>query len=431
MSASAPTDDERLLTRRLASLSALRLGLLIALLALASTLYFGANFDSQGASFRVLLATLVAAFGSAAVVAILLLRRTLLVPVAYAQLVLDAATWTVVAWLSGGTSSGATSFLGLTVVSGAIALGARGAVFGAVTSATALATLTALLVRGTIRPPSDLPSYPTSWAALSYPLTLNLLVLVVVAILAGYLAERLRRAGGALQVANQRADEAERLAVLGRFAAGLAHEIRNPLGAIAGSVQLLAEAPGLGEEEKLLCGIISREAARLNDLVTDMLEVSRPRRPEKTQVDLAALAREVVQLQTASGRGAEVRVRCDGDGPLPILADGAQLRQVTWNLVRNAIQASGAGAEVTVTTARLPDGRATLEVKDDGPGIPDSARPRLFDAFFTTRSHGVGIGLALVKRIVDDHGFSIEVDSDEGEGATFRVIVPAEAIETA
>ena len=124
-------------------------------------------------------------------------------------------------------------------------------------------------------------------------------------------------------------------------------------------------------------------------------------------------------------------VRYDGPSDSERLitrADAGQLRQVVWNLVRNAVQASSPGAKVLVRVAadvaaskRRSNGATLLEVHDDGAGIGAEAKGRLFDAFFTTRSSGMGIGLAVVKRIVDEHGWRIEVESNEGRGATFRV----------
>ena len=197
-----------------------------------------------------------------------------------------------------------------------------------------------------------------------------------------------------------------------------------------GSAQLLRSAEGLGEEARHLCAIVERETCRLNDLVDDMLQLARPRRPVLTEVDAARTAREVVALATQSGRGADMVVRYEGPSDpdqLVLRADAGQLRQVVWNLVRNAVQASSPGAEVRVRVFK-PDGEGrgaspsvVLEVHDDGPGIEAEAKQRLFDAFFTTRSSGMGIGLAVVKRIVDDHGWRIEADSREGRGATFRV----------
>jgi two-component system, NtrC family, sensor histidine kinase HydH len=254
-------------------------------------------------------------------------------------------------------------------------------------------------------------------------LAVNALVERVVALLAGTLAERLRWTGGELAAATERANQAERMAALGRLAAGLAHEIRNPLGSIAGSVGLLRSAPGLTDEDRQLFDIIQRETGRLNDLVSDMLDLSRPRRPDIASVDVARLARDVVDLAGASGRSAsDVRVRYEGPESLTVRADGAQLKQLLWNLVRNGVQASGSGDDVDVVVRLGPRG-VELAVVDRGAGIDPTAKERLFDAFFTTRSQGTGVGLALVKRIADDHGFAIDVESDAGEGAAFRVFL--------
>jgi signal transduction histidine kinase len=240
-------------------------------------------------------------------------------------------------------------------------------------------------------------------------------------LLTSYLADRLRTAGGRIVEAEARAESAERLAVLGRLAAGLAHEIRNPLGSIAGSVQLIRTSPSLSVEDRKLCEIIQREAARLNELVTDMMDVARPRKPEPAVVNASRLAREVVELASKSGRAvSDVTITYAGGEDVAVNADAAQLRQLIWNLVRNAVQASTAGGTVRVSVNCESDA-VVLRVEDDGVGIDPEAKERLFDAFFTTRSHGTGIGLAVVKRIADDHGFAIDVDSERGRGAVFRV----------
>jgi signal transduction histidine kinase len=212
--------------------------------------------------------------------------------------------------------------------------------------------------------------------------------------------------------------------MLGRIAAGLAHEIRNPLGSIRGSIEMLRESPALSREDRQLCDIIEREARRLNDLVGDMVDLSKPRAPRPEATDVAGLAREVVALASNAARGSDVRVRYDGpDGEALARCDGAQMRQVLWNLVRNAIQASSAGATVTVRV-RTDDGAVTLDVDDQGPGIPEGAGRRIFEDFFTTRTHGAGIGLAVVRRIVADHeamGARLAVKRAEGGGASFQV----------
>jgi len=417
------------LPRRLAWLTALRLAFAVLALGLVSLFYLRTGYGLASFTLRLTLATLAGAFVLAATYALILRSGRYLERLADAQLVLDQATWTLVVYLSGGASSGATSFYGLTCLVGASLTGLRGASIAAVTGGLFYGGLVTSLARGLIHPPPDQPAsiYVLSADELSFYMTVNVLVLVVVALLAGALADRLRWTGGELALATQRADQAERMAALGRLATGLAHEIRNPLGSIAGSIQLLRQASVLSEEDRRLCDIIQREASRLNDLVTDMVDLTKPRKPQLAPVDVAVLAREVVELASGSGRAvSDVEIAYDGLSTAVIRADGAQLRQLVWNLVRNGVQASNAGDVVRVRVASDARGNVELTVADTGIGIDEAAKERLFDAFFTTRSQGTGVGLAVVKRIADEHGFPIGVESAEGRGALFRVALGRE-----
>ena len=417
---------------RLAWLTGLRLAVVTVFLVVTTTVYAG-GFPPGGFSSKFAFATIGGAYLLAAIYAALLRIGRALESVAFVQLVTDQIVWTGIAYISGGATSGAASLYMLTCMSGAILLGMRGAFVAALWGFCSFALLCAGFVSGLLAPPLDQPlgTYATKWGDVAYPLFVNLFAIFVVTLLAGYLAERLRRTGGELvevravaEEATARAEEAERLALLGRIAAGLAHEIRNPLGAIAGSIELLRTGGTLPPDDVKLCELIERETSRLNDLVGDMLSLSKPRAPAKHRVDVCSLCRDVVSLAARSGRGGDVVVRFEGPARVEVLADMSQMRQVVWNLVRNAIAASSAGEEVVVRVAQRDDGSVTLEIVDQGAGVAPDARGRLFDAFFTTRSQGVGIGLAVVKRILDDHGFVIEVDSVEPRGTTFRVIVP-------
>ena len=415
------------LPRRLAWLTGARLLFMSVALALVGALYLGGQYDVRPYTLRIGLLTFGSGFSLTALYAVLLRRGKRLELLADAQLVLDQLTWSVVVYLTGGAASGATSFYGLSCLVGAALTGMRGASIAAVWGGLCYGVLVAALSKHWLLPPPDQPStlYLSSSEELSFYVTVNLLVLVVVMLLAGTLAERLRWTGGELIAATERADQAERMAALGRLAAGLAHEIRNPLGSIAGSVQLLRSGRGMSDEDQKLCEIIQSEASRLNDLVSDMMDLSRPRKPELAVIDAAAVARDVVALASKSGRSvSDVDVRFEGDETARVLvrADGSQLRQLVWNLVRNAVQASEAGEQVTVSVRR--DGESVaLSVIDRGVGIDEAQMPRLFDAFFTTRSQGSGVGLAVVKRIADEHGFLIHVTSQAGRGATFRVLM--------
>jgi signal transduction histidine kinase len=414
------------LPRRLAWLTGARLLFMSVALALVGSLYLGGQYEARYYTLRAGLLTFGCGFVLTAIYAAALRRSSRVELLADAQLVLDQVTWTAVVYLTGGAASGATSFYGLSCLVGAALTGLRGASVAAVSGGICYGALVTALARHWVLPPPDQPQglYLPSSEELSFYVTVNLLVLVVVMLLAGTLADRLRWTGGELIAATERARQAERMASLGRLAAGLAHEIRNPLGSISGSVQLLRSGKGLDEEDQQLCEIIQREADRLNDLVTDMMDLSRPRKPVFALVDVATVAREVVALAGKSGRAvSDVEVSFSSDGrAATVQADSSQLRQLVWNLVRNAVQASEAGEVVNVSVATGVDG-VELSVLDHGVGIDEAQMPRLFDAFFTTRSQGSGVGLAVVKRIADEHGFLIHVKSEAGRGALFRVLM--------
>jgi two-component system sensor histidine kinase HydH len=425
------------LATRLAWITGLRLGFLILLLGATATLYLGGELARYPLSLRIVFLTIVAGFGQAVCYGAVLRTGRRLAALAWTQIVLDQLTWTAIVYVSGGAASGATSFYALTCLVGAILVGRRGAGVAAAVGIAIYATLCAGFHYRWILPPADQTSttYATSIHDLTYPLLLNTLGVSVVALLAGYLAERLRLTGGALQVATVRAQEAERLAVLGRIAAGLAHEIRNPLGSITGSIEMLRESPALSDEDRRLCDIVHREARRLNDLVGDMVDLSKPRPPRAQATDVAGLAREVVALARNASRGSDIDVRYEGpEGRVLARCDGGQMRQVVWNLVRNALQASPAGSTVTVSVApgeprQTDPNEVVLAVDDEGPGVPDDVGSRMFQDFFTTRTHGAGIGLAVVRRIMEDHepmGARLEVERSVHGGACFRVTLSAD-----
>jgi signal transduction histidine kinase len=424
-------NPDHTLASRLAWITGLRLGFLILLLGATATLYLGGELARYPLSLRIVFLTIVAGFAQAVFYGAVLRTGRRLQALAWAQIVLDQLTWTAIVYVSGGAASGATSFYALTCLVGAILVGQRGAGVAAGMGIAIYATLCAGFHFGWIHPPADqtATSYATSIHDLTYPLLLNTLGVSVVALLAGYLAERLRLTGGALQAATARAQEAERLAVLGRIAAGLAHEIRNPLGSITGSIEMLRESPALSEEDRRLCDIVQREARRLNDLVGDMVDLSKPRPPRAEATDVAALAREVVALAANASRGSDIDVRYRGPaGRAMARCDGGQMRQVLWNLVRNALQASPAGSTVTVSVEPA-EGQVALAVDDEGPGVPDDVGSRIFQDFFTTRTHGAGIGLAVVRRIMEAHetmGARLEVERSVHGGASFRVTLSAD-----
>ncbi len=415
------------LGRRLAGVTFFRLTVLTIFLVIIER-YYLTEMVFGGFSSLVAVTTASTAFLASAGYTILLRRGRQLAAIAHAQLITDQLVWTAIVYISGGVTSGAASLYGLTCLSGAITLGTPGAISAATAAMSSYLILCLGFAYGFVPIPNDQPVglYVTTADQMIYPAFSTLMAILVATVLAAYLSERLRAFGGRLEVVTQRAERAERLAALGRLAAGLAHEIRNPLGSIRGSIELLRTGGSLSGDDQHLCRIIEREAMRLNDLVGDMVDLSRPRQPDKRQMDLGTVAQAVVQLAQHSSRGGNIEVCYEGPESLLVDADPGQLHQILWNLVRNAIQASKAGDGVTVQLSATDD-EVMMRVIDQGAGIPVEKHDEIFEAFFTTRPHGVGIGLAVVTQLTQAHDFQLDFESAEGRGTTFSVRMPKTA----
>jgi len=223
----------------------------------------------------------------------------------------------------------------------------------------------------------------------------------------------------------QHARRSERLATVGQLAAGVAHEIRNPLASISGSIELLKKAPQTTEDDRTLMAIVHREIQRLNALIGDLLDYANPKPAQSVDFDLAILIGETIKVARGDEKFANVEVTSEVPPKLSVTADPAKLRQVLWNLLRNAAEAAADGGKhVRVAAARDSEG-ATIIVEDDGPGIPREQIPLIFDPFFTTKRRGTGLGLATCHSVVAEHGGRIHVESDIGKGTRMVVHLPS------
>jgi two-component system sensor histidine kinase PilS (NtrC family) len=217
----------------------------------------------------------------------------------------------------------------------------------------------------------------------------------------------------------------ERLAAVGQLAAGLAHEIRNPLASLSGSIELLArELPELDENPLRLIRIVGRETARLNRLVSDFLVYARPRPARRETLRAAEMLGELIQL-LGQGEHADARFELDVPDEVTLAGDPDQLRQAFLNLMLNAAQAGGDALVRVRAEASPADGPGVeIAIEDRGVGIPPGDLERIFEPFFTTRPKGTGLGLATVHRVIEAHGGSIEATSEVGKGTQIRVWLP-------
>jgi two-component system sensor histidine kinase PilS (NtrC family) len=230
-----------------------------------------------------------------------------------------------------------------------------------------------------------------------------------------------------LRQMEQAVTRAERLAGIGRLAANIAHEIRNPLASISGSVEVLRRLPGADPETRNLVDIAVREVDRVNALITSLLDYARPRSEERQHLDLGELIGDIAKIFEQERRVKNVQLQVHNQAGVLVEAASGQMHQVLWNLLRNAVEAMPEGGTIYLAAGlRAADPpQAILMVRDTGIGIAEADLDHIFEPFFSRKPDGTGLGLATTARIVEDHKGSIEVKSQLGRGTTFTIRLPA------
>jgi two-component system, NtrC family, sensor histidine kinase HydH len=246
---------------------------------------------------------------------------------------------------------------------------------------------------------------------------LEIAIYGVVAVMIGILKDR--------ELSRQRRlRDSERLATMGRAVSGLAHDMKTPLIAIGGFVRQVWDRLPEADPDRERLSIVIKETLRLEHMVQDMLDYSGNLRLAEVAANVPQIIEEslAVVKQVAAERNVRLLRRIDGNLPL-LTCDGMRIKQMLINLLTNAIDSSPDGALVTVL-ARMSDAGMILEVIDRGPGIPQEQRHLIFDPFFTTKVNGIGLGLPIVKKIVDAHRAGLEVVDNSEQGLTVRVVLP-------
>ncbi len=227
---------------------------------------------------------------------------------------------------------------------------------------------------------------------------------------------------------------ADRLSALGQLSAGLAHEIRNPLGAIKGAVEILQDDFPPGHPKAEFYAILLKEVERLNDVLTNFLSFARPVTPHLAPLDVRAVLTALEGLISGQARAHRVQIFTSFHaGPSRLMADETLLKQAFLNIMLNAVEAMPEGGDLAISTRLSPEGAAggrpewvEAVFDDTGPGIQEDDLGRIFDPFFTTKKDGTGLGLAITHRIIETHHGTIRVMSQRGKGSTFVVTLPLE-----
>src|SRR5438876_845593 len=229
----------------------------------------------------------------------------------------------------------------------------------------------------------------------------------------------------AIRAMEARMRQADRLATLGRLAANIAHEIRNPLASLTGAIEVLTSTAAAGDARERLSQIVMRESERLNQIITNFLEYARPAPLAVEAVDVADALEGVLVLLEHRAPAAGLKILRGFSGPLVWRVDPQRFRQVLWNLCLNAVEAMPEGGELRVGATLVPGLKLEVSVADSGHGIAPDDLAHVFEPFFSTKADGTGLGLSLVHRIVQEHGGEVDVRSTPGLGTMFTVTLPA------
>lgn len=229
--------------------------------------------------------------------------------------------------------------------------------------------------------------------------------------------------------------QSDRLSTIGTLAAGLAHEVKNPLGGIKGAAQLLEMELSAHSELREYTGVVIREAERIDLIIRELLDLASPRGLKLAPVNLHQILADIMQLEKHAAAGRNISFVSDFDPSIPdIMADGELLKRLFLNLISNAVEAMAGQGQLMVSSRVLSDYHMSqnerrsrmvaVEISDDGPGIPIEDLENIWTPFFSTKAKGTGLGLTICHKIVSEHLGMIKAESDAGRGTKFTVLLP-------
>jgi two-component system sensor histidine kinase PilS (NtrC family) len=345
---------------------------------------------------------------------------------AYAQTVIDLLLINALVYISGGLSGSLYVLYVFSVIGASVVIGNRAAYITAGLSAILFGLLVDGLYFGIIPYFSPEQYRERSLGLVLFTIFLAWSVIFLIAFLANYLANNLRQAREELRLAQKELEIKERLVTAGRFSAQLAHEVRNPLAAISGAVQVLRGELPLDEEQRSLMDIVVKESERVSQSIEQFLDLASPGRQVFSWVSLPQILEETLELLRASGEldGRHFLAGNYSSAKAEFYGNPNQFKQVFWNLAKNALKAMPEGGTLTVDF--LPEGKKHLRVRfaDTGRGMTGEEKEHLFEPFYSRFENGHGLGLVVVRSIVNDYDGRIEVRSELQKGTEISLVFP-------
>ena len=345
---------------------------------------------------------------------------------AYLQVILDLVLITGLVYISGGLSGSFYFLYVFAILAGGAILPKRAAYLIAALAAICFGIMVDGIYYRLI--PSSSPDQGDKFAPgyVLFTVLMAWAVFFAIAFLVDRLMRKLRQAGEDLRLARKELEIKERLAAAGQQSATLAHEIRNPLAAIAGSVQVLRGELSLSRDQGRLMDIVLKESNRVSQTIEQFLTLASPERVAFATLNLTELFQETLTILRAGGE-LDAGIRVDGnfsEGGVYYYGNSNQFKQIFWNLIKNAVKAMPQGGSLTVDFLRPREAELQIRFSDTGLGMSDKVRARMFQPFQSGFDSGWGLGTALVRRIVEDYEGTIEVASSPGQGTSVTINLP-------
>jgi two-component system sensor histidine kinase PilS (NtrC family) len=360
-----------------------------------------------------------------ALYAVILPRLSRIVRFGYIQIFIDSLLITCIIFVTGSFSSIFSFLYIVVIIYASIVLSRKGGMFIAFCCSIQYGVLIALEFQGVIYPVGvevDFIYRNYNWNYVLYKLFITIVACFGVAFLSGFLAEQERRAKKDLWAMEDQVKRVEKLAAIGEMASGLAHEIKNPLASLSGSIQFLREDIPYDPDRDRLMDIILREADRLTALVNDFLMFAKPQPGQIKIVELDVALEEIINVFTAnSRRNKRINVTRKLTESVFVEIDPEHLRQVVWNLLLNADESIENEGEIDIRMYPVDKKYICIIISDSGCGMTEDTMKSIFDPFFTAKPKGTGLGLSIVQRIITSYNGLIDVRSEPGKGTTFTV----------
>ncbi len=421
----APVDKPDLLVK-LKWLMFFRIFFTIFLLGSTIIVQYGQQLNSMYPPLMLLYGIIAGVFMLSIGYAVQIYRVVNLLRFAYIQTSLDTLIVSLIIFATGCYSSIFSFLYLMVIVYSSLMIFRRGSLYIAALSSIQYGVMLDMEYFGILKPFVQVRSLlPGDLSHVLYKIVITMVACFAVSLLSSLLAEQARASRRELQAMEAHVRRVERLAYMGEMAAGLAHEIKNPLASLTGSIQMLREEMYCDAGGEKLMRIVLREADRLNAIVTDFLIFAKPQSGNVLQIDVAQSLTEVLELfRRDATRRQQIRITTELISDAQITIDPTHFHQIFWNLLLNAVDAMPDGGTIHIGMRRLSNGGIEITVSDTGCGISAAHIPQIFNPFFTTKPGGTGLGLSIVHRLLENCGGRLDVKSDINSGTAMTLIFP-------